>query len=599
MFALIDVILYLITLKDCSLIEVMVKVALRFIFTVLSVLNFYACVAQFFGPKTYPKGYFSWPLDITPEIVANFGELRNNHYHMGLDCRTAQKQNLPVYAAAEGYIAKIRIEPFGFGRVIYINHPNGFTTLYAHLNEFFPELEKQVKEEQYKSKSWDIELTFPPNRFPVEKCSFIAYSGSTGASEGPHVHFEIRDTKTDKALNPLLFGLPLPDTVPPTISRLAVYDRNMSTYEQSPKLFALKKQDGIYKPKPELIVVNSDKVSFGITATDRCNGSSNPNGIYEAVLYDDEKPITGFQMDNVGYDETRYLNAHIDYKFRSNGGGYVQHLSQLPGYSNGIYQRTGSNGLVMLNDTNTHIIKITVKDADGNSSDLQFLIKKNIPLEENKTKPLSADTRQQWFHPGYINLFENENILFYLPANCLYDSFRFVYNETKPKAGYPVYQLHNPGIPLHSYFPVTIKASTAFPGKMVMHRFAKGRNDYEKAVPVTNGKEGGWFRAGFRDFGSFQLMIDTLPPVISPIRFKEGMNTAKLKQLVFVITDNTGDIKNFAATLDGNWLRFSNDKGRRFVYDFDELCPPGEHELKIIAEDQVGNTTTKVFHFSR
>jgi len=577
----------------------MVKKAQRVTFFILLMLTIHYCPAQFFSSKNYQQNYFIWPLDLTPEIVANFGELRNNHYHMGLDCRTDQKQNLPVYAVADGYIAKIKIEPFGFGRVIYVNHPNGFTTLYAHLNEFFPELEKQVKEQQYKLKSWSIELNFSPNQFPVEKCRFIAYSGSTGASQGPHVHFEIRDTKTDKALNPLLFGLPIPDTVPPTISRLAIYDRNTSTYEQSPKMLALKKLDGVYKTKPELIIVNTGKVSFGIAASDRCNGSSNPNGIYEAVLYEDEKPVTGFQMDNVGYDETRYLNAHIDYKFRSSGGGYVQHLSQLPGYSNGIYKKAGSSDLVILNDTNTHVIRITVKDANGNSSDLQFLLKRNIPVEENKINAAVVSTPQQWFHPGYINLFENENILFYLPANCLYDSFRFIYNEIKPKTGYPVYQLHNAGIPLHSYFPVSIKASTAFPDKMVMHRFASGRNDYEKAVPVTNGKESGWFRASFREFGSFQLMIDTLPPVISPVGFKEGMKTSKLKQLVFVITDNTGDIKNFNATLDGNWLRFSNDKGRRFIYEFDELCPPGEHELKIVAEDQVGNVVEKVYHFTR
>jgi hypothetical protein len=203
------------------------------------------------------------------------------------------------------------------------------------------------------------------------------------------------------------------------------------------------------------------------------------------------------------------------------------------------------------------------------------------------------------FHPGFINVFENSNIFFYLPANCLYDSIRFRYNELPANNGYPLYQLLNAGVPLHSYFPVTIKATTSLPGKMVMHRFANGKNDFEKAAPVVFGKEKGWYRASFRDLGSFQLMVDTVPPVIKPVAFKDKMNCAKLNQLVFVVTDNTGDIKKFTATLDGKWLRFSNDKGRSFIYDFDEMCPPGEHELKIIAEDQVGNIAEKIYHFTR
>jgi hypothetical protein len=203
------------------------------------------------------------------------------------------------------------------------------------------------------------------------------------------------------------------------------------------------------------------------------------------------------------------------------------------------------------------------------------------------------------FHPGFINVFENDDILFYLPENCLYDSIRFRYSEAISKSGRKIYNLHNTGTPLHSYFPVTIKGTSSRPDKTVIHRFANGRNEYEKAAPVMIGKETGWYRAGFRDFGSFELMVDTIPPRIAPLAFKEGMKINKQKNIRFIVTDNTGDIKNFTATLDGNWLRFSNDKGRIFVYDFDEFCQPGPHELKIIAEDQVGNVSERVYHFTR
>src|SRR4051812_46271704 len=196
--------------------------------------------------QKYPQGYFRNPLDIPMQLVANFGEIRANHWHMGLDIRTNHKVNQPVHAAAEGYIARVSVEPGGFGQAIYINHPNGYTTLYGHLNSFFPALAAYVKEQQYGKESWRINLTIPPEMFPVKKGTLIALSGSTGASEGPHVHFEIRDTKTENCLNPLMFGFPIPDAVPPTISRLAMYDRNKSSYDQSPQFLGLKRSGSDY-----------------------------------------------------------------------------------------------------------------------------------------------------------------------------------------------------------------------------------------------------------------------------------------------------------------------------------------------------------------
>src|SRR6476660_4530559 len=165
------------------------------------ILSFFVSTTLLAQP--YPQGYFRSPLNIPMQLVANFGELRANHWHMGLDIRTQQKQNLPVYAAAEGYISRVKIEPGGFGRAIYINHPNGYTTLYAHLNNFFPALERYVKEKQYSTESWSIYLEIPPDLFPVKKGTFIAYSGTTGGSQAPHLHFEIRKTDVDVNLNPL------------------------------------------------------------------------------------------------------------------------------------------------------------------------------------------------------------------------------------------------------------------------------------------------------------------------------------------------------------------------------------------------------------
>jgi hypothetical protein len=570
-------------------------------FTLMGILLLnLASYSQIFPVKNYPKGYFSWPVDAKIALAANFGELRPNHYHMGLDCKSDQQENRPVLAAADGFISKVTIEPFGFGRCLYISHPNGLTTLYAHLNDFFPALERYVTDQQYLLQSWKVFLDLPLGLFPVKKGQFIAYSGNTGGSQGPHVHFEIRDTKTDKVLNPLLFGFPVADNIPPDILQLAVYDRTISTYEQHPRFCPIKKINGVYTTSPSLLTVNTDKISFAITAFDRYSGSTNKNGIFQAVLSEDGDPITGFQLDSISYDETRYLNAHIDYKLRSSGGPYVQHLSRLPGYPKGIYNDQRGDGVIDLGDGLVHHIQIAVRDANGNTSLLELDVKKSGVSPIKIRAEIEGGNQQLLFRPGFINVFENNQVRFYLPENALYDSIRFTFREIIPTQGNPIYQLHNGHIPLQGMFAVNIKNIPAsLPNKMVMHRFWANKNDYSKAQPVLMGYENGWYRANFREFGNFQLLEDTVPPTITAIGIREGMKVSKLNRLVFVIKDNTTELEKFSAYLDGKWVRFSNDKGSAFVYQLDDHCPPGAHEIKISVEDCVGNRTERSYHFTR
>ena len=560
--------------------------------TIIFLLIGFLSAAQIFSNKNYPKNYFKWPVGAAETgIVANFGELRPNHYHMGLDCRTDHKENVPVYASADGYIAKVKIEPYGFGRCIYINHPNGLTTVYAHLNAFEPALEKYVTQQQYNLQQWKVFLDIPANLFKVKQGDYIAASGNTGGSQGPHTHFEIRDTKTDKCLNGLMFGLPIPDNVPPEIIRLAVYDRTISTYDQTPKIYALKKINGIYTVTGGRIIAPSHKVSFALTMQDKVTGSSNPNGVYATAVIDNGKQISRFEIDSISYAETRYFNAHIDYKTRANGGPWLQYLSPLPGYENYIYKTDSNKGIVVFSDSERHSINIIVADANGNQSKLNF------EVEAPKSYQTKAETvSTQKFIPNYLNIFDNGKVKFYLPENALYDTVHFVYKELPSAEGKNIYQLMNATIPVQTYFPVSIKENFAIEdtGKIVMERFYGSKKDFAKAVYNKD-----WYTASFREFGNFQLMIDREPPTIVPIGFRDGMNAAGLKRILFQIKDNTEDIVNFTALLDGNWLRFSNDKGINFIYNFDDKCGPGEHELKISATDQVGNVTEKLYRFTK
>lgn len=546
----------------------------------------HTCVdAQFFPPHHYPQHYFQWPTNAKIGIVANFGELRPNHYHMGLDVRTDSKENMNVLAAAEGYVAKVHIDATGFGRALYINHPNGFTTLYAHLNDFNPEIEQYVKEQQYRLKKWNIDLEIPAGILPVKKGAFIAYSGNTGGSQGPHIHFEIRETATEKVLNPLLFGMPIPDRQAPDLIRLAIYDRSISTLEQTPKIMMLRKSNGVYTIPGGHTHFNASKVSFAITAFDRYTGSTNQNGIFSSVVYDNDEPIAGFELNNISYDETRTLNGHIDYRLKAHGGPYVQHVSPLPGCMDVIYKtKPGSHGIIDLSDNEKHAITIDVKDVAGNTAVIKFSI-------SGSNQPNVVISKTNYFEPDMLNIADEENIQFHMPEGCLFDAFHFNLQKNGN-----AYMLEGDDIPVNSYFSVSIRQQTDISdtGKMIMKMKTREKERFKKAVYVN-----GYFKASFRDLGTAELIMDHTPPAVVPLfGFHDGMHLKK-NIIAFSVTDNTKEIGEFNAYLDGQWLLFSNDKSRSFIYKVDKYCPPGEHILQLIVKDLAGNTTEKNYHFYR
>ncbi|MES1221204.1 MAG: M23 family metallopeptidase, partial [Bacteroidota bacterium] len=539
----------------------------------------------------YPKNYFRNPLDIPIQLAANFGEIRPNHWHMGLDIRTNQRENFPVYAAADGYIAEVRVEPAGFGQAIFINHPNGLTTVYGHLNSFAPALQQYIIDQQYKQESWQTDLSIPSALFPVKKGQLIAYSGNTGGSQGPHVHFEIRDTKTTRCLNPLLFGFPLQDNIPPDIIRLALYNRNMSVYEQVPKLFPVKKtSEGYVIPKMPVIKTGLRKISFALQARDRNSGSNNPNGIYGALLFFDNNPIINFFIDSIDYIETHAINAQVDYKYQYSGGVALQHISQLPGDHSRVYHHTNGDGVIELNDGAIHTVRIEVKDAYMNTSTLTFQVQYDAEL----AKTVSPHFEHQRFNPNFVSTWEENDFELYLPENILYDTLQPVFSKneaTLPGAVSANFRFCDASVPPGDYFSVRIKPNVAIPSalndKIVI------RNTYGTRQTVRKAEwQNGWLTAKFDDFGTYQAFTDVTPPEINfPVK-GDTADLSSLSRIVFFPTDNFG-IKSFRAELDGKWLRFTNDKGRAYIYNFDERCPYGIHELKVTVTDLAGNVTVK------
>ncbi|MRG48694.1 peptidoglycan DD-metalloendopeptidase family protein [Chitinophaga sp. SYP-B3965] len=546
--------------------------------------------AQGLAEKQYPKGYFRNPLNIPIELAGNFGELRPNHFHSGMDLKTQQRENLPVHAAADGYVSRIGVSHLGFGNVLYITHPNGYTTVYAHLNKFYPLVDEYVKRKQYEQESWASDIVLPQGLFPVKKGDFVAWSGNTGGSAGPHLHFEIRDTQTEKPLNPMLFGFSIPDTRAPEISRLVIYDRNKSLYEQSPIVVPVKNTKTGYVATRPIVKVATDKVSLGLSALDRQSNSMNPNGIYEAMLIKNGQVDCGFQLDNISYDETRYLNAHIDYKMKKAGGPYVQLLFALPGNHLDIYQDVSGNGTIDLSDKQPHPVTIRVTDAYGNATNVQITLQQEgssspEPVCANK---MFADSR---------NIFENNQVEFYLEEGSLYDQICFRYLEIPNATAYSsTYRLHTALVPVHYSFGLRIKPNRPVPA-VLQNKMIIVRKGLGESVSATT-FEDGWYKGTFRDLGDFYLTTDTEAPRIAPLgSIKQGANLSKAGKISFSMNDASG-IKSYRAELDGKWIMFSR-RSNVLSYTFDEHCLPGNHTVTLTVTDIANNESTYTLTFKR
>ncbi len=564
-----------------------------------SALSFYLLLysgfvsAQLFKPPSYPLKEFRNPLDIPISLAANFGEIRLNHYHMGLDIRTEHRENLPVYAAADGYIYRIKIEPFGFGQAIYIRHTNGFVSVYAHLNSFYQALASYVKQKQYELERWDISVELPPDLMVVKKGDLIAYSGNMGGSQGPHLHFEIRSFPEDLNLNPMLFGLPISDNTSPVIRSLSAYDLNKSFYEQSPLVIPVKGNSGRYTINRQILILNTPNPGFGFSGYDTQSGSKNPNGIFQGIIYDNGEAVSGFRMDRISYNETRGINANIDYPTHERGGPYYQLLFKMPGYSHSIYHEAKTGGRLHLEDGKLHEIRIELKDPYGNSSNLEFKVRYQPEEKKNALFPGKI------FYPGMVDGYETPDVAFYLGEKCLYDSVHLVYQEIPATGKDIVSATHHFGskqIPLADTMTVRIRLSYPVSQKQrILLQWTDGK-DFEVAKPEWLGD---WATASFWNFGNFSLVLDTIPPTISIPGVVENANLQKSNRIAVIVEDNNKKIKNFRGTLDGKWLMFTNDKAKAFIYHFDDNCKPGNHELKIYAEDEAGNSAAKVLHFVR
>lgn len=549
----------------------------------------------------YPQDLFRNPLEIPITLAGNFGECRPGHFHSGLDIRTQGREDLPVFAAAEGYISRIKTDKGGFGHAIYITHPNGYTTLYAHLNKYIPFLQTYLRKQQYEKKRWDVDLTLTPTQFPVKKGQQIAWSGNTGSSSAPHLHFEIRNSETEHPLNPQLFGLKVEDDIAPTIREVVFYGR--SVYEGTPITVAVEKQGARYKPvrsggrvrmDNDTVSVQDGLVGVGINVDDYMNGSDNTITFYTARLYLDGQQVSKVTMDDIGYDESRYVNAYTDHKTRQQTKKWVQCMFKLPGNKLGrIYKFSGNDGRIDLSGTAPHELRIEVTDNNGNTSTASMYVAPRLPDDAP-----AADGDCTAFKQGRVNEYSDPGISFTIDERQLYDDICLEVKATPDPASLSdKYQVHYPYIPLHHYFDMRLKPNKTIPFDLrskVVLMYSDGKDaDGKEAESV----EKGWYKASVRNFGTYWLAIDTTAPVITSVHKKKA-DLSRLKQLTLTAKDDITSVRSFSGTIDDEWVCFEQH-GNSFFYEFDEHCMKGRHELIFKAEDDNGNERTYKLEFSR
>ncbi|HET8827727.1 MAG TPA: M23 family metallopeptidase, partial [Pelobium sp.] len=540
------------------------------------------------------KNYFRSPLDIPLYLSGNFGEIRSNHFHSGLDIKTNQREGLPVFAVADGYVSRLRVQNGGFGYALYINHPNGVTSVYAHLQKFNPVIGSRVKSMQYEKQSFPIDFMLTPIEIRVKKGDVIAYSGNTGSSGGPHLHFELRNTKTEETINPITLGIKIKDTIKPQMSALYIYKTNKSVFnEHTPKqYFATYGSNGVYNlGKIGTIAVNGE-FGLGITAFDQQNGSANHNGVFSTVIKLDGEVIYETVIDKFAFENSRAINAYIDYYSKLSSGRVIQKGFIADNPKIRFFKSSKNKGLIELTDNATHAIEYILKDIEGNQSVLKFNVKRNSALT-NKPSPnkgllMSYKTE---------NKYENDNVKINLPAGILYNDLYFDYAE---KAGpsyaeSKIYQLHNKYTPLHSAFNLAIKAdsnSFSHADKLIIYQ-------------LETGSQGGFFKDGYvianpKTFGNFCIRADSIAPIISAINVKEGVNLSKQSKMIFKISDNLSGINSFNGYIDNQWVLMEYDvRNRRLWHSFDEKTGFGKHTFKLVVTDNKANTKSYQITFYR
>ncbi|RDI09789.1 M23 family metallopeptidase [Flavobacterium sp. AG291] len=556
----------------------------------LSLLISFSVWAQ----NPYPQDYFRSPMDIPIHPSGTFGELRTNHFHSGLDFRTEQREGLSVFAAADGYVSRIKVSSFGYGTVLYIDHPNGYTTVYAHLSAYADKIESYVRAKQYEKKSFEIELFPKRDEIKVTKGELVGLSGNTGGSGGPHLHFEVRDTKTEWVINPLLFGLDkkMEDKKAPSFHGLLAYPLSSDAVvdeSAKPVTVNVKMQaDGTYLADK---ILAKGKIGIEISATDKSTGSVGNNGIYKMETFYNGTPGFGYTFNTFAFNEGRYINNFIDYPKYYYTGQRFQKLFYRTPYPFSMIKGNTTNGQIEVKPGETQNYRIVVSDYHGNKTTINGSIEySDKPAEVTEVKNITP----YLVKATNDNNYSKNNISVFVPANSFYEDF---YMDLDVKDS--ILYINNESVPVHT--PITVSFDVKGMSKEVLQKTFIATFNEKKLSYNASVVEDGRMSAKVKTLGNYKLAQDYNPPKIYSPSFTPGKWLTKNKQFNLKVSDDRSGIATIDAWLNGKWILMHYDyKTRVIFHNFsDGVVDEGRNDLKVTVTDNVGNSATFETHFFR
>lgn len=537
--------------------------------------------------QNHPKDYFRAPLDIPLLISGTFGELRSNHFHAGIDIKTQGASGHKIRAVADGYVSRIKVSPWGYGKALYITHPNGYTSVYAHLSKYYGDIETYVKSAQYEKESFAIELFPQKETLIIEKGQLVAFSGNSGSSAAPHLHFELRTSKNEFPQNVLHFGFDIKDDIAPVIREIKVQPRGHKSQVNQQglgKFFTAIKEGNTYSVKEPIFV--HGKVSVGIYTHDLLNGANNKNGVYSVELIVDGKQIYFHEMDEFGFHETRFINSHIDYAEKQLSKKRIHSCYLQANNPLSIYQNIKDKGVIKVDST--HQGRFIIKDVHGNTSELLFNLKAisyKAPSNELLNAPVVATFPYQ-----EANIYKNEGIEIHIPRNALYDTLQFQYDisiDTLERFFAPIHYVHNENTAVHKSYALSIESN--LDSTLKSKAFIAQINKNGKIIY----RGGRWFKnkltTKLKSFGNFSVSIDTIAPKIKGLNIYEGKKMTSSSIRVNIMDDLSG-IKSYRGEIDNKWILMEYDPKRgRLTHYFDKNLSKGKHLFTLQVEDDKGN----------
>ncbi|MFW6290257.1 MAG: M23 family metallopeptidase [Mariniphaga sp.] len=539
--------------------------------------------------------YYTSPVKIPIYLSGSFAELRSNHFHSGIDIKTQQTVGHAVHSVAEGFISRIVVSPAGFGNALYIDHPNGTTSVYAHLQSFRKDIQDYVRDIQYKKQSFRIDEKVPADRFPVKQDEIIAKSGNSGSSGGPHVHFEIRDTESEEPLNPLYYNFPVTDNIAPKLYSIMVVPLNEFShvdYTPDRKIFPVVFKNGRYHLQNSTVVPAYGNIGIAVEANDFFDGSHNRCGIYSMKVWFDGELYFDIQMDRFSFHESRYINSYTDY------GEYVTSKRRFqkawidPGNRLRMYNTTHRGGNLKMTDGNYHPVKIELKDLQGNTSVLEFTLASRYSKIQRPEPQYSKYLRYDRH-----NEYKTDVVKLEFPEEALYNDIMFRHREIP--VSNPLYSdihvVHNDKVPLHNNVLLSIKAEKLdknLQDKALLVKVDTLTNEYAAAGGVY---DKGWVTGHIRSFGNYGIAVDTVPPEIIPMSFRSNGELSESSRIRFRINDELSGIKSYEGLLNGNWALFEYDaKTNTIVHYFDEkrFELGKRHRFVLTVTDYKDNKTT-------